>query len=222
MKTNVYVDAFNLYYGCLKDTPYRWLDLAALCRAELPQNTIQHIRYFTARVRARPNDPQQPDRQQAYLRALGTIPDLTVHFGHYLETTPRMPLAHPVPGMPATVQVRKSEEKGSDVNLASYLLLDAFDQKYEVAIVISNDSDLAEPIRLVRQRFGVRVLVLHPCRRPNPNLPSRDPRQPAPPSIVLKKVATKSWLVAEASLAASQFPVQLVDATGTITKPSSW
>ncbi len=47
MKTNVYVDGFNLYYGSLKDTPYRWLDIAALCANILPNNIINRIRYFT-------------------------------------------------------------------------------------------------------------------------------------------------------------------------------
>jgi hypothetical protein len=60
MLATVYVDAFNLYYGCLKSTPYRWLDLAKLCQLLLPKDTIQAIKYFTALVSARPHDPQQP------------------------------------------------------------------------------------------------------------------------------------------------------------------
>ena len=55
MATNVYVDAFNLYYGCLKGTPYRWLDLGAPCRRLLPKDEIKRIRYFTATVSARPD-----------------------------------------------------------------------------------------------------------------------------------------------------------------------
>ena len=75
MVTNVYIDGFNLYYGSLKGTPYKWLDLAELSSVLLPQDTISRIRYFTAQVNARPHDPQQPVRQQTYLRALPTIPD---------------------------------------------------------------------------------------------------------------------------------------------------
>lgn len=56
MKTNVYVDGFNLYYGCVKGTPYRWLDLARLCRVLLPSHEIHRIRYFTALLRKRPHD----------------------------------------------------------------------------------------------------------------------------------------------------------------------
>ncbi len=84
MKTNVYVDGFNLYYGCLKNTPYRWLDIAELCRLMLPKDHINQIKYFTALVSARPTDPDQPVRQQTYLRALRTIPNFTLVYGSFL------------------------------------------------------------------------------------------------------------------------------------------
>ena len=122
MLTNVYVDAFNLYYGCLKGTSYRWLDLDAFCRQLLPRDRIHRIRYFTALVSGRPGDVQQPQRQQTYLRALRTIPHLSIHLGHYLSHPVRMPLARPPSVGPQTVEVLRTEEKGSDVNLASYLL----------------------------------------------------------------------------------------------------
>lgn len=212
MKTNVYVDGFNLYYGCLKGTPHRWLDLDASCRASFPppRNQLNHIRYFTAHVTARPSNPLQPRRQQIYLRALRTIPHPTIHLGSYLSKPVRMPI-HPSPATgPKTVQVVKSEEKGSDVNLAAYLLVDAFDDDYEVAVVVSNDSDLAEPSRLVRQKFKKKVLVLHPCG------PGRSP------SIELRRVATKSLIVDASLLPGCQFPTTLTDAHGTIHKPARW
>ena len=134
-----------------------------------------------------------------------------MHLGSYLEKPTRMPL-HPPPLVgPKTVQVMKSEEKGSDVNLAAYLLVDAFDNDYEAAVVISNDSDLAEPIRLVRRKFGKTVIVLHPCG------PGRSP------SIELRKVASKSLLVNAALLPTCQFSDTLTDSAGrTIHKPASW
>lgn len=212
MRTNVYIDGFNLYYGCLKGTSHKWLDLAAFCQASFPppRNQIHRIRYFTAHVIARPNDPQQP-QQQTFLRALRTIPHLSVHLGRYLEKPTRMPLDPPPTVGPKTVQVMKSEEKGSDVNIACHLLVDAFDGDYDAAVVISNDSDLAEPIRLVRRRFGKPVIVLHPCG---------SGRQP---SYELQKVASKSMRVDASLLPACQFPATLTDAAGrTIHKPASW
>lgn len=74
MNTNLYVEGFNLYYGAVKDTPHRWLEIAHLAQALLPKNQILKIKYFAALVSARPSDPGKPTRQQFYLRALRTIP----------------------------------------------------------------------------------------------------------------------------------------------------
>ena len=79
MTTNVYIDGFNLYYGAMKGTSNKWLDLEALCHRLLPSDEIKRIRYFTAKVSARPGDPQQPQRQQTYLRALESLPTVSVH-----------------------------------------------------------------------------------------------------------------------------------------------
>jgi uncharacterized LabA/DUF88 family protein len=141
---------------------------------------------------------------------LRTSPQLTIHLGSYLEKPIRMPLYPPPATGAKTVQVMKSEEKGSDVNLATYLLVNAFDDEYETAVVVTNDSDLAEPIRLVRQKFKKTVLVLHPCG------PGRKP------SFELRKVATKSLLLDISLLAACHLPATLTDAHGTIHKPATW
>ncbi|HKA48848.1 MAG TPA: NYN domain-containing protein [Candidatus Dormibacteraeota bacterium] len=204
MPTNVYVDGFNLYHGSLRGTAYKWLDLDALCRRLFPRDRINRIRYFTAIVSARSGDPQQPQRQQAYLRALETIPRLTIHRGRYLTHPTRMLLAHPVPGGPVTVEVIETEEKGSDVNLATYLLFDAFRKDCDTAVVISNDSDLKEPIELVQRELGVRVGVV------NPYPPGHRSRalQPA----FFRQIRVKDLRVC-------QFAPSLRDARGPIHKP---
>ena len=66
----VYVDGFNLYYGALKRTPYKRLDLGRLCTTMLPDDQIVAIKYYTARISARPGNPRGPNDQQMYLRAL--------------------------------------------------------------------------------------------------------------------------------------------------------
>ena len=96
-KVYVYVDGFDLYYGALKRTPYKWLDLAALCRLMLPNDSIEQIKYYTARVSARPRNPSAPIDQQAYLRALRTIPNLTITFGHFLTHSVPMMLTGVTP-----------------------------------------------------------------------------------------------------------------------------
>ncbi len=207
MRTNVYVDGFNLYYGAVRGTPYRWLDLARLCRLLLPQHTVNRIRYFTALIQPRDDDPQQAQRQQAYIRALQTIPNLTVHYGLFLTRPVRMPLASPPPNGPRTVDVLRTEEKGSDVNLATHLLVDGFDSDFELAVIISNDSDLVEPIKIIRARLGLPVGVLNP----HPNQ-----------SRALRDAATFYRYIREGPLQGSQFPTTISDKTGTITKPPTW
>jgi hypothetical protein len=86
-KTYVYVDGFNLFYGALRRTPYRWLDLAKLCRRYLPNDDVRTIKYFTAIVSARPSDPDQPVRQQLYLRALQTLPEVEIYYGQPVQMT---------------------------------------------------------------------------------------------------------------------------------------
>ena len=162
IRANVYIDGLNLYYRALRGTPYRWLDVGKLAQLLLPRSRISRIRYFTALVANRPDDPTQAQRQQAYLRALETIHGLTIHHGHLLPKTKRRPLARPPLTGPRTAEILDTEEKGSDVNLASYLLLDGFDDEYDLAVVVSNDSDLVLPIRMVRSRLGKQVGVFDP------------------------------------------------------------
>ena len=112
MATNVYIDGFNLYYGALKRTHFRWLDLEALCQNLLPNDSIHRIRYFTAKVTARPDDVQAPQRQQTYLRALETLPLVSIHFGHFLTSNTWMWLTNPPPpGGSRKAQVIKTEER---------------------------------------------------------------------------------------------------------------
>ncbi len=81
--TNVYIDGMNLFYGCLKGTPYKWLDLVALSKVLMPRDSIQTVRYFTARVSNRAHDPGMDKRQDHYLQALRTRPEVRIHLGHF-------------------------------------------------------------------------------------------------------------------------------------------
>jgi len=207
LKTNVYIDGFNFYYGAVKGTPYKWLDLAKMCQLILPKNQIHAIKYFTAKVSARPSDPGQTVRQQTYLRALATTPNLTIIFGHFLSNQCTMLLANPAPGQPRYATVIKVEEKGSDVNLATHLLNDAYKREYDVAVVVTNDSDLLEPIRIVRQELRLPIGILNPHPRP---------------SMVLKQQASFFKQIRPGVLQASQFPQTLTDRNGTFHKPPTW
>lgn len=96
------------------------------------------------------------------LRSLETPPLVSIYYGHFLTNPIRMHLANPVPGRPRPVEVIKTEEKGSDVNLASCLLVDAFQKACEVAVAISNDSDLRIATLRAEQELGVTVGIINP------------------------------------------------------------
>ena len=205
-RTSVYIDGFNLYFRALKDTAHRWLDLRKLSEFLLPEYQVETIRYFTAIVESRPGDPQQQQRQQIYLRALATVPGLTIHYGTFVTNIKRLPLAKPVAGRPKTIEVLRTEEKGSDVNLATHLLADGFRGEYEVAVVISNDSDLIEPIRVVREELSLLVGVA---------ITDPNTRRSALPADFHRRVRAKQ-------LRACQVPDQLRDDTGVFRKPADW
>lgn len=112
IRATVNIDGLNLYHRALRDTPHRWLNLGELAQLLLPTHQISRIRYFTARVRNRPSDPTQAQRQQAYIRALGTVPDLNIHYGRLITRTKRRPLAKPPQTGPRIVEVLNTVEKG--------------------------------------------------------------------------------------------------------------
>lgn len=208
IRTNVYIDGFNLYYGALKKTPYRWLNIQHLCELLLQaHNVIGQIKYFTALVSARPNDPDQTVRQQLYLRALATLPKVSVHYGHFLTHAVTMPMVVP-PGQPAKFcRVIKTEEKGSDVNLATHLLHDAHMDRFDLAVVVSNDSDLLEPIKIVRSELKKRVGVLNPHKNPS--------RAILPHVDFIKQIR-------EGVLKVAQFPDTMSDMHGAFHRPPGW
>ena len=207
-RTYVYIDGFNLYYGAVKGTQYKWLNLQRMCELLLPKNDIVSVKYFTAKVSSRAGDPGQPARQQIYLRALQTIPNLEIIYGHFLTHTVRRRLANPAPGEKLYVEVLKTEEKGSDVNLAAHLINDGCKGRYEVAVVISNDSDLLEPIKIVRHELGLDVGVINPHH-------GRTSKELAREASFVKSI--RKWVLKE-----SQFPPILQDAQGEIRKPPEW
>jgi hypothetical protein len=208
VKTWVYIDGFNLYYGAVKGTSCKWLDLQRMCALLLRDHSIARIKYFTARVSARSDDPDKPTRQQIYLRALRTLPDLEIIFGRFLSHDVMMPLAQPVQGGPKFAKVIKTEEKGSDVNIAAHLINDGYKKKYEAAVIVTNDSDLLEPIKIVRKELGMPVGILNPHKNPT--------------SRVLAQHASFVRQIRQGVVVASQFPDELTDAHGRFHKPTSW
>ncbi len=164
----VYVDGFNLYFRRLRNTPYRWLDLVALFKQKFPDDDVVAVRYFTARVGGK-FDPLKPVRQQAYLRALASTPLVKIHYGNFLTKPARYKLIEPIINADGavyeSVDVWRPEEKGSDVNLGVHMLNDAWKDSFDVAAVVTNDTDLVEPMKLVTE-LGKKVFIVHPDANP--------------------------------------------------------
>lgn len=205
MRTIVYIDGFNLYYGCLRGTPYKWLDVRKLCELLLPKNDILQIKYFTARVSAR-DDPQQPVRQQTYLRALRTLSNVEIHYGNFLVHEVRLPLAKPN-GPDKWAVVLRTEEKGSDVNLAAHMLHDAHLNRFDAAAILSNDSDLATPLAIVRNEIRKKTWLI------NPHL--KRSRQLSRHADFYREIRT-------GVLQAAQLPSRLEDTVGEFHRPPTW
>lgn len=171
-----------------------------------PNLNVLSVKYFTALVSNRPNDLNQSQRQQVFFRALKTIPNLEIIMGHYLSHAVNMPYEVPTNGN-RYARVIKTEEKGSDVNLATHMLMDAFEDKYDVVVLISNDSDLALPLKIIREKFKKQIYIVNPHKKPSAQLQNNSDR--------LRELR-------QGHLIASQFPNPIHDSKGEIIKPASW
>lgn len=221
LKTIVYIDGFNLYYCALKNTKNKWLDLNKLCLAVMPDKCeIVAINYYTARVSGRIGSTAARD-QNAYIQALQTLTNLRIHFGKFLSQDKWMFLSDPLKFRPeVSIQpqpkpkyayVIKTEEKGSDVNLGVHLVKDACQNNFDTAAVITNDTDLMEPIRIVTQEMGKKVTLITPVIK-----------RKMKPSESLVKVSSNIRHL-ENYLSSCQFSGEIIRPDGKIIKkPEDW
>ena len=229
-----YVDGLNLYHGA-KDFvrhsgepgSWKWLDLNALCSRLCPHDSLIGIKYYTAHLIGPPSDVRRPSRQQTYLRAVSSIPEVSIHLGNFMMQKKRMPLVASLSHLRLrlvkfhgidlrrhkdgniSVPVWRMEEKGTDVNLGVQLVADAFQGAFDKAVVISNDSDLVEPIRMVVHDLDKEVIVVNP-------------RGHRPPAMALRNVASGVRQLRMSTLLESQMPDEIHDAQGLIRKPQGW
>jgi hypothetical protein len=164
----VYIDGFNFYYRLFKNSnrihqlppALKWLDVRKLSVRLAPGQTIDWVGYFTAPIVPNQLDPDQHIRQRAYLSALETLPNVEVVRGSFRKVEKRgIQQSNPGQGV---VAFDTYEEKGSDVNLGVRLVWDAARGAFDSAIVVSNDSDLADAIRIVTSEIGKTVYVHSP------------------------------------------------------------
>lgn len=198
-----YIDGFNLYFG-MKQAGFKryfWLNVAALARELLkPGQQLMATHYFSARIRDNGRNTADQKRQNDYLEALA-LQGVRCQFGHYLEKQRQC----------RTCQATwpDYEEKMTDVNIAIQLMTDAFDDAFDMALVISGDSDLTTPIRRVRERFpNKRVIVAFPPQRHSKSL---------------KQHANGHLAISENKLRASQLPEEVTKPNGfVLRRPEHW
>ena len=196
-----YVDGFNLYFG-LKEKGWRqfyWLNIQLLVQSLLKFNQQLIItKYFTARVTG---SPDKEKRQSTFIEALETLPDFKILPGKY-QLNPRY-------CRNCGFQDMVPNEKMTDVNIAVEMLSDAFNDKFDVALLVSADSDLTPVIRSIKQMFPHKyIVVAFPPKRY---------------STELTNIADARLHINRAMLARSVFPDKVKKADGFILqRPSTW
>jgi len=196
-----YIDGFNLYFG-LKEKGwkrYYWLNLVILSKKLLkPGQALQRVKYFTSRVSL---PPDKASRQNEFIEALETLPELMIYYGKYQTNDVRCSKCGHV--------MLKPSEKMTDVNIAVEMLADAFLDSFDVAILISADSDLTGTIKHIKKMFPQKQVILaFP--------PSRF-------SYELQKTADATFIIGRKKLAESVFPDQVNKKDGHVLKrPLRW
>lgn len=199
-RVQVYVDGFNLYFGMLEAglDQCKWLNLKSLTHQILrPDQSLVGIKYFTSRVS---DNPEKQKRQAAYIEALETI-GVEIYYGKYHSNSLE---CHRCGNIWATYN-----EKMTDVNIATQMLIGAYQDQYDTAMLISGDSDLVPPIRMIHSLFqNKRVFVAFPPKRHSK-------------SIAL--VAKGSMVIGRRNLMASQFDEEVTKTDGfVLRKPLTW
>ena len=238
-KTYVYIDGFNFYYGCIRKTRYKWLDLVTLSRHLVPGHNVLKVKYFTALVKGL-GDPDQPRRQENYWNALTTLYPNQVEIvkGRFHIYPRTYPIAHSIDkravpsigqvkrvlgkpsivhaelmyyGLGTSARILRPEEKKSDVNLAVHLVNDAWLDRYEAALVVSNDTDLVEAVRVVKNERNKQIIIANPYSGRG---------IPIPKEFAKLKVDKRS--IRSETLGKCPLPNPIPNTTPPITKPPSW
>ena len=209
--TIVYIDGFNLYYRLKYIPRCKWLDLKRLCDLclETSKHKITKIKYFTALVKENLNDPSNVIRQQVFLRALSTIPNLDIVYGQFKKRQVKGRLFNNNKGIRnEIVTVEKWEEKETDVNIATHLIEDAYLNKkeYKCAVLLSNDTDLKTPLLRVKKTKKL-VGVISPYKTVHTDLIR---------SSHFRKV------ISDSILQNCQFPKEMQDSTGKFFCSTKW
>ncbi|MGB2823742.1 MAG: NYN domain-containing protein [Phycisphaerae bacterium] len=205
-RANVYIGGFNLYYGAVKDTAYKWLNIERLFTLLRNHDDIQRIYYFTALIKG-----SHLLNQLTYVKALATLPRVQVILGKYKL---RAVLCN-VPGCKYTGNRRffVPEEKRTDTQIALTMAQDAWDDACDLFVLVSGDSDLVPAVGKVKE--------IAPHKRILVYVPARDAIRGA--AVELRGVADKHRTLPNQLIRRSQFAASIPDGQGGwIDKPAGW
>jgi uncharacterized LabA/DUF88 family protein len=196
-----YIDGFNLYFG-LRDKGWRrfyWLNVQLLVQNLLKFNQeLIMTKYFTARVIGATDKEK---RQSTFIEALETLSNLEIFYGKYQLNPRECP--------PCGFKDQVPNEKMTDVNIAVEIFSDAAKDKFDTALLLSADSDLAPLVRAVKNTFThKRIVVAFPPKRE---------------SVELRNIAHACLRIGRANFARSLFPDKVKKPDGFILqRPPSW
>lgn len=244
MKTRIYIDGYNLYYGCLKHTPFKWLDLVTLFEQHLfarsgePSSYLdecQGVKYFTADINDKVAHDENSLRDQlSYHAGLQNYcgNKLNIIKGNYSVEKAKYPHVdfdenhkELAPRDCQKVRVWKLEEKQSDVNIAVESLFDVMsDETIEQVIFVTNDTDLVPVLRKIRLFKGgvlrqneVKIGLVIPARRKDVEKTGRKVNKS------LSKYA--DWTISfieDTELQNSQLPCRITSRKSVSIRPTSW
>jgi len=205
-RTTIYIDGFNLYYGALKGTTNKWLNLERYFKMLRPHDDILAIKYFAAIV----TGPTR-SHQETYLKAIATLPLVEVILGKFKKKTVKCIEISCTHGGNRLFET--AEEKRTDVNIAVSMLDDAYQDACDHFVLISGDSDLIPGVSTIRKRF--------PAKRITVYVPHISVTRGY--AVELRSAANVNRDLPLNLLSKAQFPVQVMDGLGgVIHKPPTW
>lgn len=185
MDTIVYIDGYNLYYGRLRLSSYKWLDpfllFQSILKAQNPSSNIIKIKYFTAPIKANfaSHGQESVKAQNSYHRALKHIygDRIEIIQGYHTVEKGNPPRYQKPIDKDDRVEIWKFEEKQTDVNLALHMYRDAINKNISQQVLVSNDSDLELPLNLIKtDKPSITIGLIIPRCKPTSS-PARPPNE---------------------------------------------
>lgn len=224
-KMIVYVDALNLYYGLLKKTPYRWLDIFEFVKTQCKDDILE-IKFFFAEIKPTILDQDAPNRQKAYIDALKwyVSQKCSMQFieWYFLDNVKKNWIDVNT-GLFTTIIT--NEEKGTDVNIWVHIVNDSCKRNdYDIICLVSNDSDLSEALRIWKENWK-QVFLLSPIkkitRKQRLARKKKKIRISYPAWSLIKYADSFNYDVTATDLLTSQMPKNIIINWNTITCPTS-